>query len=108
LGIAGPVRDGRCEATNLPWVVDSQKIAVEFNIPRVSLINDLEANAYGIGALEAKDFEILNQGIPGSQGNRAVISAGTGLGEAVLYWTAGRTGQSHPRGGMPILLQKSP
>jgi glucokinase len=86
LGVAGPVREGRCEATNLPWVIDSQKIAQQLNLPRVGLINDLEANAYGIGELETKDFEVLNQGTQDAQGNRAVISAGTGLGEAGLFW----------------------
>lgn len=86
LGIAGPVRHGRCEATNLPWIVDSQELARQLNIPRVDLINDLEANAYGVVALESKDFEVLNQGIHDAQGNQAVISAGTGLGEAVLFW----------------------
>jgi glucokinase len=86
LGVAGPVREGRCEATNLPWVIDSQKIALQFNLPRVGLINDWEAGAYGIAVLETKDFEILNQGTPDARGNRAIISAGTGLGEAVLYW----------------------
>jgi glucokinase len=48
LGVAGPVRYGRCEATNLPWVIDSQQIAQQLNLPRVSLINDWEAGAYGI------------------------------------------------------------
>jgi glucokinase len=86
LGVAGPVREGRCEATNLPWVIDSQKIALELNLPRVNLINDLEASAYGIAELGTKDFEVLNQGTPDGQGNRAVISAGTGLGEAALFW----------------------
>ncbi len=62
LGVAGPVRDGRCEATNLPWVVDSQKLALQLNLPLVGLINDLEASAYGIGELETKDVEVLNQG----------------------------------------------
>ena len=86
LGVAGPVRAGRCEATNLPWVIDSQEIARQLNLPQVSLINDLEATAYGIAALETRDFEVLNQGSPDPQENRAVISAGTGLGEAVLAW----------------------
>jgi glucokinase len=85
-GVAGPVRHGRCEATNLPWVIDSQKLALQLNLPRVGLINDLEASAYGMAVLEAKDFETLNQGAPDAQGNRAIVSAGTGLGEAVLYW----------------------
>ena len=86
LGVAGPVRDGRCEATNLPWVVDSQKLALQLNLPRIGLINDLEASAYGIAALETNAFEVLNQGAHDAQGNRAIVSAGTGLGEAVLFW----------------------
>jgi glucokinase len=85
-GVAGPVRKGRCEATNLPWVIDSQKTAQQLNLARVGLINDWEAGAYGIAALETKDFEVLNQGTREAQGNRAVISAGTGLGEVCLFW----------------------
>ncbi|MBI2059489.1 MAG: glucokinase [Nitrospirae bacterium] len=86
IGIAGPIRDGRCEATNLPWVVDAKRLASELRLPHVRLINDLEANAYGTGALEPADFEILNIGKAGATGNMAVISAGTGLGEAGLFW----------------------
>jgi len=52
----------------------------------VTLINDLEANAYGIAALEPQDFVVLNEGVPDAEGNAAVIAAGTGLGEAGLYW----------------------
>jgi glucokinase len=86
LGVAGPVRDGRCEASNLPWVIDSQKIAQLLNLPRVGLINDLEASAHGVADLEAEDVEVLNQGAPDAKGNRAVVSAGTGLGEVGLFW----------------------
>ena len=89
LGVAGPVRDGRCEATNLPWVIDAKEIARQLHLARVGLINDLEASAYGIAALETKDVEVLNQGFHDAQGNRAVISAGTGLGEAGLFWDDG-------------------
>jgi glucokinase len=85
-GIAGPVRSGRCEATNLPWVVDSKTVAKRLHLKRVGLINDLEANAYGIAALQSKDFVILNKGARNARGNRAIISAGTGLGEAGMYW----------------------
>ena len=92
-GVAGPIKHNRCEATNLPWVVDAQRLASELHIPIVQLINDLEANAYGIGALEPGDFVTLNPGAPEASGNRAVISVGTGLGEAGLYWD-GR--QHHP------------
>ena len=86
LGVAGPVRHGRSEATNLPWVIDSQEIARQLNLPRIGLVNDWEAGAYGIAALAAKDFEVLNQGTHDAQGNRAIIAAGTGLGEVGLFW----------------------
>jgi glucokinase len=73
----------------LPWVIDSQKIAQQLNLPGMSLINDLEAKAHGIAELQTKDFDVLNQGAPDPRGNRAVISAGTGLGEAGLSWDEG-------------------
>lgn len=85
-GIAGPIFHNRCEATNLPWVIDGEKIAQEFKIARVQLINDMEANAYGIPCLKESEFFVLNKGEKGLEGNAALISAGTGLGEAGLYW----------------------
>ncbi len=89
-GIAGPIKNGRCEATNLAWTIDSRQLAAELKIEKVVLINDLEANAYGIAELESKDFVVLNQGIPDAGGNAAIISAGTGLGEAGLFWDGKR------------------
>jgi glucokinase len=85
-GVAGPVQAGRSEVTNLPWVVDAREISREFGIPQVFLLNDLEANAWGIDALSPDDFCTLNEGIPGAKGNAAVIAAGTGLGQAGLFW----------------------
>jgi glucokinase len=83
-GIAGAVVDGHVEATNLPWVVDARSLANELGIGRVELINDLLANAHGIALLDESDFVSLNPGSPSPTGNRALISAGTGLGEAGL------------------------
>src|SRR5207247_9748360 len=85
-GIAGPIRHGRSEAINLAWVVDAQQLAQQLGLATVWLINDLEANAYGVAALAPEDFAILNEGTPEAEGNAAVIAAGTGLGEAGLYW----------------------
>ena len=85
-GIAGPVRNGRCEATNVPWVVDAGTIAGQLRLKQVGLINDLEANAYGIAILPRKDFVVLNHGACNARGNMAIISAGTGLGEAGMFW----------------------
>lgn len=85
LGVAGPVTQGKVYGTNFPWAIDSEEIRRELNIPSVSLINDMEANAYGLAALQDKDFETLK---PGSKipGNAALISPGTGLGEAGMFW----------------------
>jgi glucokinase len=85
-GIAGPVRRGRCDATNLPWVVDASSVAGVLELNQVGLVNDLEANAWGIAVLEPSDFAVINQGTGDAQGNAAIISAGTGLGQAGLYW----------------------
>lgn len=85
-GVAGPVRDGRSETTNLPWLVDAHRLAEMVGVPTAGLINDLEANAYGLIELQPEDFLVLNPGDPDARGNRAIISAGTGLGEAGLFW----------------------
>jgi glucokinase len=85
--VAGPVLDGRVELTNLPWNVDARELKEELHIPSVSLLNDLLANAWGICTLEAKELVSLNpKGKTRQTGNRALISAGTGLGQAGLYW----------------------
>jgi glucokinase len=84
VGVAGPVRQGRCEATNLPWIIDAAALARQLHLARVGLINDLAAQAWGIAALEAKDFELLNAGVDDPRGNCALIAAGTGLGQAGL------------------------
>ncbi len=85
-GIAGPVRNGRVEASNLPWIIESKRLADELKIKKAFLINDLEANAWGIPALDAKDVVALNQVKGQPVGNQAVIAAGTGLGQAGMYW----------------------
>src|SRR5581483_10275042 len=81
---------GRVEATNLPWVVEAAALASELVAASVSLLNDLEANTYGIFELAPKDFAVLNLGSPTEAGNVGVISAGTGLGEAGAVWDGTR------------------
>jgi len=85
-GVAGPVTAGRSKISNLPWTIDSRELASQLKLNSVGLINDLEAYAYGIDALESKDFITLSEGAEDAEGNRAVISARTGLGVAGLYW----------------------
>ena len=100
-GVAGPVKEGLCDATNLPWLVDSKKIAELLSLPHngVSLLNDLEAAAYGIQVLEEKDVFVLNEGIPQKNGNLALISAGTGLGESIIFWDGKQYKPSPSEGG---------
>lgn len=85
-GVAGPVHNRRIEAPNLPWIIDAAVLERTLGIDTVYLINDLEANAHGLSELQEQDLAVLAPGVPGSKGNQAVISAGTGLGEAGLYW----------------------
>jgi glucokinase len=85
-GIAGPVREGRVETPNLPWVVEGAVLARQLGLPRVTLLNDLEANAWGVFTLGDDDFATLAPGAAASDGNAAIISAGTGLGEAGYHW----------------------
>lgn len=89
-GIAGPVRNQRVETSNLPWVVLASHLRTELSMDSVFLINDLEANACGIAALDEKDLVPLNQIQDPAPGNQAVIAAGTGLGEAGLFWDGTR------------------
>ena len=89
-GIAGPVRQGIVQTPNLPWVIESGRIAALLKIKTAVLINDLEATAYGVAVLAPDSLLCLNRGRV-VEGNWAVIAAGTGLGEGFLYWD----GQDH-------------
>ncbi len=85
-GIAGPVRNGRVETSNLPWVIEQSRLAKQIHLPATLLINDLEASAWGIGALQSSDLVPLNHVEGPAVGNQAVVAPGTGLGEAGLFW----------------------
>jgi glucokinase len=90
-GVAGTVVDGRSHTTNLPWTLDERALARQTGVARVKLINDLEATAFGMLFLPDDELVRLNpDAAPARPGNKAVIAAGTGLGEALLYWDGGR------------------
>jgi glucokinase len=86
VGVAGPIRRNRCKATNLPWTLDGAELARLVGLGRLALVNDLEAVGFGIDVLQSDEIAELQPGVPGASGNRAVIAAGTGLGEAGLFW----------------------
>jgi glucokinase len=90
-GCPGPVRDGRLKLTNLPWTLDQHDLAQSLSIKHIFLINDLEANGYGIPELAPESVLTLHAGSAAAVGHRGLIAAGTGLGEALLIWD----GKSH-------------
>ena len=89
-GVAGPVIDNRIHATNLPWIVDAQVLAREVGVDTVVLMNDLGATGHSLRHLPPEDFCVLNAGtaVPGA--SRALLAAGTGLGEGILFWDGTR------------------
>jgi glucokinase len=89
-GCPGPVRDGRLKLTNLPWTLDTRDLVKSLSIPHISLINDLEANGYGIPELAPESLFLLHAGDPDASGHAGLVAAGTGLGEALLIWDGKR------------------
>jgi glucokinase len=99
-GVAGPVIENLCRTMNLPWVVDGTELAKLLKIHQVRLLNDLEATAYGVLVLRPDETTALNAGIPSPpKGAMALIAAGTGLGEAILFWDGARYHPMPSEGG---------
>jgi glucokinase len=82
--IAGPVVNNTCHLTNLKWVLDTQRLEADLDIPKISLLNDFAANSFGILGLKDFDVHTLQDGEARENSPIAVIGAGTGLGEAFL------------------------
>jgi glucokinase len=97
-GVPGPVRQGRLRLTNLPWTIDSKELSELLKIEHVFLINDLEANGYGVAELTPEQIYTLSEGDASQIGNRGLIAAGTGLGEGILAWN-GRIHLPYPSEG---------
>ncbi|WP_305909854.1 glucokinase [Methylomarinum sp. Ch1-1] len=98
-GIAGPIVEQRCQITNLPWLIDAAELSIKLRCNRVKLLNDLEATAIGMLNIPSEDLVELNPSAQRQQGNIAVIAAGTGLGEAILYWDGQRHHPMATEGG---------
>jgi glucokinase len=100
-GIAGTVVGGRLYAINLPWQLEPASLASALNLNSENIVfmNDLVATAWGIDRLEPQDFFLLNEVTPQFQANKALIAAGTGLGEAMLFWDGHRHVAAPSEGG---------
>lgn len=89
-GVAGPVINNRIHATNLPWIVDAETLSKEVGVESIVLINDLGATGHSLEHLPPEDFCVLNPGKPLEGASRALLAAGTGLGEGILFWDGTR------------------
>jgi glucokinase len=89
-GVAGPIVEQVAQLTNVAWRVDAAAVARQFDFPRVTLLNDLQAMAYSVPVLESDELVRLQEGRRVPSGNAALIAAGTGLGEALLHNVDGR------------------
>lgn len=107
-GVAGPVVEGRSEATNLPWVIDAHALKGTLGLERVWVINDLLATGYGIPILKPDELSVLNEGRSRPGGNIVLIAAGTGLGEAILFWDGQAYQGVASEGGHADLAPRNP
>jgi glucokinase len=89
-GVAGPVINNRIHATNLPWVIDADSLSKELGVKTIALMNDLGATGHSLEHLCPEDFVVLNQGTPVQGATRALLAAGTGLGQSILFWDGNR------------------
>jgi glucokinase len=89
-GVAGPVFQNRVHATNLPWLLDGRELARHLGVERVTLLNDMDASFHGTAVLAPEEIYPLQAGSPARHTNQALIAAGTGLGEAIRFWTGRR------------------
>ncbi|HWQ35814.1 MAG TPA: glucokinase [Blastocatellia bacterium] len=97
-GVAGPVTNGECVATNLPWVVSARNLARVLQLDHVELLNDLEITAHGVSELKPDEMVTLNEGVH-ARANAGLIAAGTGLGVACLFWDGTKMIPSASEGG---------
>lgn len=108
LGVPGAVIEGVSNAVNLPWQINAGLLASSLRLPTLHLINDLEATAYGISELSAEQLRVIAPGSPTSNATKALIAAGTGLGESLLYWDGQRHIAIPTEGGLADFAPRNP
>ena len=107
-GVAGPVRNGVSQLTNVPWAADAGEIGDRFGVASVNLLNDLEAMAWAVPQLAAHELAVLHPGVPAAGGNAALIAPGTGLGEAGLHRVGARLIPMPSEGGHADFAARTP
>ena len=108
IGVAGPVVDGTCTATNLPWQIDARRLASDLMLDSVCLVNDFVAVALGIPSLQGSELQVLQEGSVDPQGTVAILGAGTGLGEAIMLPTDAEPKIIPTEGGHASMAPRTP
>ncbi len=107
-GVAGPVRDGVSQLTNIPWAADAREIRDRFGMASVHLLNDVEAMGWAVPRLAPRELAVVHAGAPAADGNAALIAPGTGLGEAGLHRVGGRLVPMPSEGGHADFAARTP
>jgi glucokinase len=107
-GVAGPVRERVARMTNVPWLIDAGEVAERTGVPRIELLNDLEAMGHAVPVLQPDELAVLQEGLPSPDGNAALIAAGTGLGQALLHNIDGRFVPVASEGGHADFAARTP
>lgn len=108
IAVAGPLEGRHVQMTNLPWLLDADRLGAQFGIASVRLLNDFAAQAHGLNALPANELCTLQAGAPQADGVRALIGAGTGLGMALLVPCAGQWQALPSQGGLADFAPRGP
>jgi glucokinase len=106
--VAGPVVDGIATLQNLAWKLETDRLCQELGIKNIHLINDFAAIGYGLAHLQPQELHVLQAGEPLAQGPRAVLGAGTGLGQGYLVWVNDRYEVLASEGGHSDFAARSP
>ena len=107
-GVAGPVRNGVSQLTNVPWAVDAREIRDRFGVASVHLLNDVEAMGWALPQLAPHELAVVHAGVTDAGGNAALIAPGTGLGEAALHRVGGRLVPMPSEGGHADFAARTP
>ena len=85
-GVAGPVLGETAQLTNHPWRVDAARLREVTGAGPVHLMNDLQAQGYGLDDLPTDTVQTIFPGQPATpDAPRLVLNLGTGCNVAVIH-----------------------
>ncbi len=101
LAVAGVIEGNRrAKGTNIPWIIDSERIETDTGCQKCIIINDFEAAAWGVTTLQQGQYVQVGGPRPQTGSTMAILGAGTGLGQAIIPGdSTGRYMVIHSEGG---------